>query len=128
MTTVGTPDASAFCRPGASARLEITTAISAGKSSADAALISAAMFEPRPEIRIATRRFMPLPCEVEVSVVDHAMVAPGRDHLAQQGDALAAASQNLGDGLDRVGLHDRDHADAAIEGAQKFELGNAALL
>ena len=58
ITTVATPLALARSSPGASARLEITTAISAGKSATDAALISAAMLEPRPEIRMATRRFM----------------------------------------------------------------------
>jgi hypothetical protein len=38
--------------------LEITTATSAGKSAFAAALINAAIFDPRPEIRTATRRFM----------------------------------------------------------------------
>ena len=52
------PLAGAFSRPAASARLEITSAISAGKSAGLAARIRAAMFDPRPEIRIATRRFM----------------------------------------------------------------------
>ena len=53
----------AFARssPAASARLEITTAISAGKSAGLAASISAAMFDPRPEIRMATRRFITAP-------------------------------------------------------------------
>jgi hypothetical protein len=46
----------------------ITRAISAGKSSSLAALINAAMFDPRPEIRIATRRFMASPCETDLTM------------------------------------------------------------
>ena len=68
MVAVGTPLAVAFPRPPASARLEITTAISAGKSFSVAALINAAMFDPRPEIRIATRRFMASPCEIDLTM------------------------------------------------------------
>jgi hypothetical protein len=48
--------------------LEITTAISAGKSSAEAASISAAMFDPRPEIRTATRRFTAAPCGFDLTM------------------------------------------------------------
>ena len=40
---------------GASGWSEMTPTISAGKAGSDAASISAAMFEPRPEIRIAVR-------------------------------------------------------------------------
>src|ERR1700726_4714093 len=99
MVTVGTPLARAFSRPPASARLEITTANSAGKSPSLAASISAAMFDPRPEIRIATRRFMALasPCQIEMTVIDHAMVARGRDHLAQKHHALAALREDACD-------------------------------
>src|SRR6266851_6533839 len=128
MVTAGTPHARAFSRPPASERLEITTAISAGKSSAAAALISAAIFDPRPEIRIATRRFMASPCEIEMTVIDHAMFTRGRDHLAQQRNALSALRENLGDLFDGIRLHDGDHADAAIEGTQQFEFGDAPLL
>src|SRR6202158_4119122 len=96
MVTVGTPLALAFSRPPASERLEITTAISAGKSSSLVAWIKAAMFDPRPEIRIATRRFMASPCEIdspceiEMTVINHAMFTRGRDHFPQKRDALAA--------------------------------------
>src|ERR1700733_7688048 len=90
MVTVGTPLAPAFARPPASALLEITTAIFAGKSAAVAASIKAAMFDPRPEIRIATRRFMASPCEIELTVIDHAILALRRDYLAEQCDGLAA--------------------------------------
>jgi hypothetical protein len=31
-------------------------------------LINAAMFDPRPEIRIATRRFMASPCEIDLTM------------------------------------------------------------
>ena len=97
MTSVAMP---AFLRcqaRRASARLEITTAISAGKSPAFAAAsISAAMFDPRPEIRMATRRFIASPRQIEVAVIDHAMLAGGRDDLAEQRNALAARGQDVG--------------------------------
>src|SRR5713226_7412065 len=128
MTTVGTPAAFAFSRPPASALFEITTAISAGKSAACAAVIKAAMFDPRPEIRIATRRFMPSPRQIEMTVIDHAMFTFRGDHLTQQRHALAALGENSGDLFDCLGLDDGDHADAAVEGAQQFEFGDTALL
>src|SRR5260370_3755786 len=128
MVTAGTPQALAFARPPASERLEITTAISAGKSSAAAALISAVMFDPRPKIRIAIRLFMASPRQIEMTVINHAMFTRGRYHLAQQHNALAALRENVGDLLDGIRLHDGDHAHAAIEGAQQFEFGNAPLL
>src|SRR5713226_7496430 len=112
---VGMPLAFALSRPPASARLEITTTISAGKSCAAAAWISAAMFDPRPEIRIATRRFISSPCQIEVTVIDHAKLAAGVDHLAQDCDALAALLENIGNLFDCIRSHDRDHADAAVE-------------
>src|ERR1700704_3341413 len=134
MVTVGMPLAFAVSRPPASARLEITTTISAGKSLAVAASISAAMFDPRPEIRIATRRFMASPCqmaspcEIEMTVINDAMFAGSRDHFTQKCDALAALGENIGDRFDCFRLHDGDHADAAVEGAEQFEFGNAPLL
>src|ERR1700694_5333001 len=117
MVSVAIPLVFALSRPPASDRLEITTAISAGKSVVLAASISAAMFDPRPETRIATRRFMASPCEIEMTVIDHAVFARSRDHLAQKCDALAALGQYLRDLSDRAGLDDSDHADAAVEGA-----------
>ena len=63
-----------------------------------------------------------------MTVIDHAMFALGRDYLAEQCHALAAFGKNGGDFLDGVRLDDGDHADAAVEGAQQFEFGNAALL
>src|SRR6476659_1622369 len=128
MTVVGMPCAAAFSRPPASARLEITVTISAGKSGALAASINAAIFDPRPEIRMATRRFMRSPRKVQMTVIDYAMLALGLDHLTQQGNALAAFGENPRDLFGRVRFHDRDHADAAVEGAQQFEFGDAALL
>src|SRR5215218_4881001 len=122
------PLAAAFSRPPASARLEITVTISAGKSGSFAASISAAMFDPRPEIRMATRRFMSSPRQVQMTVIDHAVLAFCRDHFAEMRDGLAALGEDFADLVDRVGLYDRDHADAAIEGAQQFEFGDAALL
>ena len=117
-STVGMPLASAFCKPPASARLEITTTISAGKSLASAAAISAAMFDPRPEIRMATRRFMVSPCQIEMTIIDHAMFALGGNHFAQKRHGFAALRENVGDLINRIRLDDGDHADAAVEGAQ----------
>src|SRR6266481_1802527 len=68
------------------------------------------------------------PCEVKMTVVDHARFARSRDHLAQKHDAFAALGKYLGDPLDCIRLHDGDHADAAVEGAQQFEFGDAPLL
>src|ERR1700682_4062283 len=113
ITSVGMPLAFAFSKPPASARLEMTATISAGKSASLAASINATMFEPRPEIRMATRRFMMSLREVKVTVIDHAMLTLGRDHLAEQGHGLAGLRENLGDRIDRVRLDDGDHADAA---------------
>src|SRR5260370_8081157 len=106
----------------------MTTTISAGKSGSPAASIRADMFDPRPEIRMATRRFIASPAQIKMAVVNHAVLAVGRDHLAQQGHALAALGENLGDLFDRIRPDDRDHADAAVEGAQQFDFGDTALL
>src|SRR5260370_1171595 len=102
MVSVATPLARAFSRPPASDRFEITTAISAGKSVVLAAWIRAAMFDPRPEIRIATRRFMASPREIEMTVIDHAVLARRRDHLAQQRNALPAFGEEVGHFLNRI--------------------------
>src|SRR4051812_4473657 len=128
ITVVGMPCAAAFSSPPASVRLEITTTISAGKSGVLAASISAAMFDPRPEIRIATRRFMVSPREIKVTVIDHAMLAWRADHFAERRHGLAACREQLGHLFDRISLHDGDHADPAIEGAQQLEFGDPALL
>src|SRR5216683_5229433 len=68
------------------------------------------------------------PCEIEMTVIDHAMFTRGWDHLAQQRNALAALGENAGDLFDGIRFHDGDHADAAIEGTQQFEFGDAPLL
>src|SRR5437773_3694574 len=68
------------------------------------------------------------PCEIKMTVVDHARFACGRDHLAQKHDAFSALGKYLGDLLDCIRLHDGDQADAAVEGAQQFEFGDAPLL
>src|SRR3981081_3610875 len=108
IVNVATPLSRALSRPPASDRLEITTTISAGKSLAAAARINAAMFDPRPEIRIATRRFMASPCQIEMTVINHAMFGRSWDHFAQKRNVLAALGQNVGDLFNCVGLHDGD--------------------
>ena len=75
----------------------MTATISAGKSAALAASISATMLEPRPEIRMATRRFMTSLRKIEVTVIDHAVLAFRRDHFAEQSHGLAGLRENLGD-------------------------------
>src|SRR5882757_5759699 len=127
MATAGTPLSRAFTSPPASALLEMTTTISAGKSWRRAASISAVMFDPRPEIRMATRRFMVSPCQIEMAVIDHAVLAGGGNDFAQQHNAFTGLGEDIHDPLDRIGFDDGDHADAAVEGSQQFELGNAAL-
>src|SRR4029079_5930788 len=66
------PAALAYATPAESGRLETTRPISAGYSRAFAASTSAAMFEPRPEIRTATR-FLRIssPGEFEVPGIRH---------------------------------------------------------
>src|SRR4051812_10752610 len=128
IATVGMPLSRALASPPASALLEMTTTISAGKSCALAASTSAVMFDPRPDIRMATRRFMASPCKIEMAVIEHAMLAGGGNDLAQQHSAFAGLGEHIHDLIEGVGLDDRDHADAAVEGAQQFKLGNAALL
>src|ERR1700722_18943598 len=127
MVTVATPFSRAVARPPASARLEITSTISAGKSAGLAALISAAMLESRPEIRMATRRFVILACQIEVTVIDHAVAVFRLDDLTEQRDSLAGLGEHLAHRFDRVRFDDRDHADAAIKRSQQFEFGDAAL-
>src|SRR5438552_9176779 len=86
------------------------------------------MLDPRPEIRMATRRFMPSPRKIEMAVIDDAMLGRGWNDFAEQRDVLAGAGQNLRDLRDGVRLYDGDHADAAVEGSQQLQLGDAALL
>jgi hypothetical protein len=72
-----------------------------GKSSSLAALINAVMFDPRPEIRIATRRSWfhhpkPIsPCEIKMTVVDHARFACGRITSPKSTTAFAALGKYL---------------------------------
>ena len=121
---------SGFASPAASLLLEITTTISAGKFSAFAALTSAVMFDPRPEIRIATRFMISsaLHREIEMVIVNDAVFVTGDDHLTEQRNAFAGLRQHIHDLLNRITPHDGDHADAAIEGPQQFGFGDAALL
>src|SRR5688572_27191047 len=95
MISTGTPAARALAVPVASDLFEKTTAISAGKSRARAASISALMFEPRPEIRMATRRFIGSQSQVEVVVVDDALFTGRFDDVAEMRYGLAAARQHL---------------------------------
>src|ERR1700733_15657751 len=128
MAMAGMPASRARKIPPASALLEMTTTISAGKPSAFAASISAVMLDPRPEIRMATRRFMASPRQIEMAVIDHAVRAFGGNDLAQQNSAFASLGEDIHHPIERVGFDDGDHADAAVESTQQFEFCNAALL
>src|SRR4051794_12997557 len=128
MAIAGMPASRARNSPGASALLEITTTISAGKSCALAASTSAVMFDPRPEIRMATRRFIVSPCQIEMAVIDHTVLAGRGNDLTQQHCGFAGLGEDIHDPVDGVGFDNGDHADAAVERAQQFEFGDAALL
>src|SRR5947199_1219258 len=121
------PLSRALASPPASALLEMTRTISAGKSCALAASTSAVMFDPRPDIRMATRRFMASPFKIEMAVIEHAMLARGGNDLAQQHGAFARLGEDIHDPIDGTLFDDGNHADAAVEGAQQFKLRNPAL-
>src|SRR3954452_18285720 len=97
MAMAGMPAARAPKSPAASALLEMTTTISAGKSWRRAASTSAVMFDPRPEIRMATRRFMVSPCQIEMAVIDHAVLARGGNDLTQQHRGFAGLGEDIHD-------------------------------
>src|SRR5260370_1121469 len=118
MAMAGMPTSRARRSPAALALLEITTTISAGKSWRRAASTSAVMFDPRPEIRMATRRFMASLCQIEMAVIDHAVLTGGGNDFAQQHRAFAGLGEDIHHLVDGAGFDDGDHADAAVEGAQ----------
>src|SRR5438309_2422090 len=115
MAMAGMPAARAPKSPAASALLEMTRTISAGKSWRLADSTSAVMFEPRPEIRMATRRFMASPFKIEMAVIDHAMLADGGNDFAKQHRAFAGLGEDIHDLIDGIGLDDGAHADASVE-------------
>src|SRR3954452_7498201 len=102
MAMAGMPAARAPKSPAASALLEMTTTISAGKSWRLAASTSAVMFEPRPEIRMATRRFMASPGKIEMAVVDHTVLAGRGNDLAEQRGAFAGLGEDIHHPIDGV--------------------------
>src|ERR1700722_7952587 len=123
---------SADCRTASNAARSLPkgwlSMVRAAKSASFAASISAAMFDPRPQLRMAPRRFIASPRQIEMTVIDHAMLGLGLDHLAQQHDVLSGFRQNVGDLCNGVRSHDRDHANAAVEGAQQLKFSDAPLL
>ena len=94
----------ALSSPPASARLEITTTISAGKSVARRRLDQGGHVRSAPGNQDGDTALhgLTMRTEIEMTVIDHAMFARGRDHLAQQRDAFAAFGEDLGDLFDRV--------------------------
>src|SRR5215213_3995494 len=86
------------------------------------------MFEPRPEIRTATRlRAISSPGEVKVSGIADAgpagLIGPNR---AEPHDRAAHTAQHCGDAIRIFQVYHRNHTDAAIERAQHFGLRDAA--
>src|SRR5262245_7034466 len=104
--------------PGASATFETTTAGSAATRPSRIAETSAAMFEPRPEIRIATR--------LPASGIDHVAVAA--DDLTDARVGLAQCIEVAGERLHILRRDDTDHADAHVERAVHLRFGDAAQL
>src|SRR4029453_2827794 len=99
--------------PGASGRLEMTTAMRASSRPSSDARISACMLLPRPEIR------MPIDwrgrAAMELSVSDTGAVLNLSD---AQRARLAGAGQHVDHRTRVVGPADHDQADPHVEGAQ----------
>src|SRR4051794_26008752 len=113
------PASAARVRPAASARLEITRIISAGKSPLRAASSSACMLLPRPEMRTATFRFMSGSGPRAFRAADDASVpAVARGHTADAVHGLTMLLEQGGRGVGLLGGDDHHHADAAIEDAR----------
>src|SRR5262245_36337061 len=105
MNAVSSPRSRAETRPGASARLPTTSAISAGTSPADIAAWSARKLEPRPESRMPTRAVM----RSDVRDAGTAGLDPAdRDRLA------AAAPEGRDRLLARRRIDHHHHADSHV--------------
>src|SRR3569833_3723642 len=79
------------------------------------------MFEPRPEIRTATRFFaIGLQLEIERAVIGDTLLAASADYAADGADRLAGLGEGLAHRRRILRRDDDDHADAAVEGAQHF--------
>src|SRR5450755_3458983 len=127
---VATPRSSAIARPPASGRLLITPTMAAAIRPVVAAANSAAMLEPRPEIRI-TMRFKSVDTlawcirdEMNASQpsVDNRVRCGGRAALdrADHGRDLAQFPEPRHHGGSRTAGYYQHHADAAIEYAMHF--------
>src|SRR5688572_18164070 len=123
------PALAARSSPGASGRLDSTSAIFTGLSATfgPKASISACRLEPRPEISTATLSgtAMELPA---VGVAHDAAFGAvrARHDAADAMDRLAIVLEGLRNARFRIGRHDDDHADAAIEGADQVVARHAA--
>ena len=130
MTSVAMPAACAVASPPAFGRFDATSTISAGKVLSFAASISAAMLEPRPEIRTATRLRLMSPSiwpEIERAIIRDARAAGRAIHLAEREGAFRRPCVKAAVDASGIGRpSDDDHADAAVEGAQHLVLRDAA--
>src|SRR6185295_17424246 len=106
--------------------LDKTRAISAGKLRAFAASISALMFEPRPEMRMATRLRATLRSEVESARVGDMRCAIDHRDLADPRHRLTDFREGRRHRVGFVTSRDHDHARAAVEGAKHFGFVNSA--
>ena len=94
-----------------------------------AASISATMLEPRPEIRMATRlRAMRRHRRCRACRCSSRAACPWRRRRPRRAARTVSPSrfEHRGDRVGLARLDHRDHADAAIEGAQHFRLGDVA--
>src|SRR5690349_14508100 len=114
MTSVATPWVCAMARPGASPRLLITTTMLPPSCPAASAASSAARLEPRPEISTAMRRKAAMG---SVRLFDRGARLAVRAWFdaTDRVNRLASLLETTTAILHRVGAHDHDHADAAIE-------------
>src|SRR5689334_10438441 len=128
------PRSPAMARPPAAAMLEKTSAMSCGQSAAAAASSRAFMFEPRPEIRTATRARSAMmgrgPGVTRAprirSAGDGAALLTGFDRADDAG-ALACFGQCRAHCLRLGRRDDRDHADPAVEGPRELARLDVAL-
>ena len=98
MVTVGNAARRAVRSPPASALLEITTTISAGKSCGLGGLDQRRHVRSAPGNQDGDAAFHGLTMrQIEMAVIDHAVLAVGRDDFAQQRDGLAGFGEDVGD-------------------------------
>src|SRR5690348_13667556 len=110
------PRARAASTPAASARLEMTRAISASSFPAAIESAMASMFEPRPEIRIPSR------CILFVND------AASANHFADGVPGLAQRAENFFDFGKLARRNHQDHTDPQVKRPAPIVFGNVSQL